>query len=120
MLCVTSQGLSGVMIGCSPLTPLPPGGVMIGCSPGFLNVPKIKGTHNAMRSGIIAADTTFEGITSGSLTMDKGETLTSYRDMMKESEVYKELYACRNVRPSFCTRLGMWGGKFDLGMWIVS
>ena len=49
---------------------------MIGCSPGFLNVPKIKGTHNAMRSGIIAADTTFEGITTGSLTMEKGISLS--------------------------------------------
>ena len=48
---------------------------MIGCSPGFLNVPKIKGTHNAAKSGIIAADATFEGIVSGSLSFEKGEYL---------------------------------------------
>ena len=45
---------------------------MIGCSPGFLNVPKIKGTHNAVRSGIIAADTAFDGIIDGSLNMESG------------------------------------------------
>ena len=45
---------------------------MIGCSPGFLNVPKIKGTHNAIKSGIIAADSTFESIVDGYLTLEKG------------------------------------------------
>lgn len=39
-----------------------PGGCLIGCSPGFMNVPKIKGTHNAMKSGIIAAESVFESI----------------------------------------------------------
>ena len=45
---------------------------MMGCSPGFLNVPKIKGTHTAMRSGIIAADATFDSIVNGHLSMKKG------------------------------------------------
>ena len=53
-----------------PLT----GGVLIGCDAGFLNVPKIKGTHNAIRSGIIAADCIFDGIQDGSLTLEKGRT----------------------------------------------
>lgn len=46
---------------------------MIGCSPGFLNVPKIKGTHNAMKSGILAADAAFDAIIDGSANMDTGQ-----------------------------------------------
>lgn len=57
---------------CPSRNPLLPGGLLIGCSPGFLNVPKIKGTHNAVKSGILAADATFDGIVDGSLSMDKG------------------------------------------------
>ena len=45
-----------------------PGGCLIGCSPGFLNVPKIKGTHNAMKSGMIAAESAFDVITAESTT----------------------------------------------------
>ena len=43
-----------------------PGGALIGCSPGFLNMPKIKGTHNAMKSGMLAAESAFEALTSSS------------------------------------------------------
>ena len=44
-----------------------PGGCLIGCSPGFMNVPKIKGTHNAMKSGMLAAESVFETITNKEL-----------------------------------------------------
>lgn len=40
-----------------------PGGCLIGCSPGFMNVPKIKGTHNAMKSGMLAAESVFDLVT---------------------------------------------------------
>ena len=40
-----------------------PGGLLVGCSPGFMNVPKIKGTHTAMKSGMLAAESVFEAIT---------------------------------------------------------
>jgi len=96
-----------------------PGGLMIGCSPGFLNVPKIKGTHNAVKSGIIAADSTFESIANGYLTMEKGQVLDSYREALQNSSVYEELYACRNVRPSFCTKAGLWGGMLYTGLFYV-
>ena len=49
-----------------------PGGALIGCSPGFLNVPKIKGTHNAMKSGMLAAESAFEALTSSSADSSQG------------------------------------------------
>ncbi|KAI8907301.1 hypothetical protein EDD86DRAFT_209258 [Gorgonomyces haynaldii] len=85
-----------------------PGASIIGCSAGFLNVPKIKGTHTAMKSGMVAAEACFEALTaeeqSGPLL------LTNYEKNLKESWVYKELYEVRNVRPSFHNPLGLWGG----------
>lgn len=66
-----------------------PGGALIGCSAGFLNVPKIKGTHTAMKSGMIAAESIFEG------------SIEDYEKRLKESWVGKELYEVRNIRPGF-------------------
>ncbi len=43
-----------------------PGGALIGCSPGFMNVPKVKGTHNAMKTGMLAAESAFEALTKDS------------------------------------------------------
>lgn len=72
-----------------------PGGAIIGCGAGFLNVPKIKGTHTAMKSGMLAAQSAVKVI--------KGEEadLSSYPENLKKSWVYKELYGVRNIRPSF-------------------
>lgn len=47
-----------------------PGGALIGCSPGFMNVPKIKGTHNAMKSGMVAAESVFEALTDENRTSE--------------------------------------------------
>lgn len=79
-----------------------PGGVLIGCGAGFLNAVKIKGTHNAMKSGMIAADCIFELIekSKGILVGDTGQMdleesnqeVYSYEKEMNESWVYKELY----------------------------
>ncbi|EPY50940.1 electron transfer flavoprotein-ubiquinone oxidoreductase [Schizosaccharomyces cryophilus OY26] len=76
-----------------------PGGALIGCSAGFLNVPKIKGTHTAMKSGMVAADAIVEAFNTG----DTGKPLTinTYEENLKNSFVFKELYSVRNVRPSF-------------------
>lgn len=50
-----------------------PGGALIGCSPGFMNVPKVKGTHNAMKTGMLAAESAFEALTkSESASQSKG------------------------------------------------
>ncbi|CAH2058204.1 unnamed protein product, partial [Thlaspi arvense] len=74
--------------------PVFPGGAIIGCSAGFLNVPKIKGTHTAMKSGMLAAEAAF-----GALHEDLN--MNTYWDNLKDSWVWKELYAARNYRPAF-------------------
>jgi electron-transferring-flavoprotein dehydrogenase len=79
------------------------GGALIGCSAGFMNVPRIKGTHTAMKSGVLAAEATFEALDVGDDTR-----IHTYTDRLKSSWVYTELYRVRNVRPSF--RKGLWAG----------
>ncbi|XP_014437884.1 electron transfer flavoprotein-ubiquinone oxidoreductase, mitochondrial [Tupaia chinensis] len=98
-----------------------PGGLLIGCSPGFMNVPKIKGTHTAMKSGALAAEAVFsqltrEGVQSGT----KGLHVTEYEDNLKKSWVWKELYSVRNIRPSCHGVLGVYGGMVYTGVfyWI--
>ena len=71
-----------------------PGALLIGCNAGTLNMPKIKGSHTAMKSGIIAAESIYENIKNKS-------DLSIYESKFKKSWIYKELYAARNVKPSF-------------------
>jgi electron-transferring-flavoprotein dehydrogenase len=92
-----------------------PGGALIGCSPGFMNMPKIKGTHTAMKSGMLAAESAFEAITANSDT-NKGLVLSNYESKLESSWVYKELKAVRNIRPSFNTALGLYGGIIYMGI----
>lgn len=79
------------------------GAVLTGCAAGFLNVPKIKGTHTAMKSGMVAAESIFSA-----LAREGGEELLGYTDAIKASWVYGELESVRNIRPSF--RYGLWAG----------
>ncbi|MDP6474292.1 MAG: electron transfer flavoprotein-ubiquinone oxidoreductase [Alphaproteobacteria bacterium] len=74
------------------------GGALIGCSAGFLNVPKVKGSHNAMKSGTLAAEAAFESLREGS---DGDDELTGYTAAMRRSWVHKELKEVRNCRPAF-------------------
>ncbi|XP_058183493.1 electron transfer flavoprotein-ubiquinone oxidoreductase, mitochondrial [Rhododendron vialii] len=74
--------------------PVFPGGAIIGCSAGFLNVPKIKGTHTAMKSGMLAAEAAFDVLHEG-LNMD------AYWNNLKNSWIWEELYRARNYRPAF-------------------
>ncbi|KAG7018512.1 Electron transfer flavoprotein-ubiquinone oxidoreductase, mitochondrial, partial [Cucurbita argyrosperma subsp. argyrosperma] len=74
--------------------PVFPGGAIIGCSAGFLNVPKIKGTHTAMKSGMLAAEAAFDTL-HGGLKMDV------YWDSLRGSWIWEELYRARNYRPAF-------------------
>ncbi len=76
-----------------------PGGVLVGDSAGFLNVPKIKGVHNAIKSGMIAANSVFEAIKSNQ------KEATSYYENFKNSWLYDNLYKVRNIRPAFRYRL---------------
>jgi electron-transferring-flavoprotein dehydrogenase len=90
-----------------------PGGALIGCAAGFLNVPKIKGTHNAMKSGILAADAAFDALQSDS---SGAIQLYDYEEKLKSSWIYKELYQVRNMRPSFHSKLGVYGGILYSGL----
>jgi electron-transferring-flavoprotein dehydrogenase len=81
-----------------------PGGVMVGCDAGFLNVPKIKGTHTAMKSGMVAAEAI-----AGALVHGRPATLTRYPALLKQSWIWPELHAVRNIRPGFA-KYGFWGG----------
>ena len=79
------------------------GGAMIGCAAGFLNVPKIKGTHTAMKSGMLAAEAAYEAIASEAAPSGG---LPSYPEAIKQSWLWDELYLVRNIRPSF--QWGFW------------
>lgn len=85
-----------------------PGGALIGCSAGFVNVAKIKGTHNAMKSGMLAAEAAFDAI--GNATTEEPTDMSQYEENLKKSWVWSDLYEVRNLRPSFTTSLGIWGG----------
>jgi len=71
-----------------------PGALLIGCDAGTLNMPKIKGTHTAMKSGIIAAETINENF-------KEKKDISNYEKKFKNSWAYKELFRARNVKPSF-------------------
>ncbi len=74
-----------------------PGALLVGCDAGTLNFSKIKGTHTAMKSGMVAAETIFKVLSSG----NPGATeLTQYKDALENSWAYKELYASRNFGPA--------------------
>jgi electron-transferring-flavoprotein dehydrogenase len=82
-----------------------PGGVLIGDAAGFLNVPKIKGIHLVMKSGILAAETVAESLLSSTAHQTE---LTAYSQKVKASWITKELYQARNIRPGF--RYGLYLG----------
>lgn len=95
-----------------------PGGIIVGDAAGFLNVPKIKGSHNAIKSGIIAAESLFEalenkrdlGVQQRAATgMTRDNELHSYTKKIKQSAIYKELQIVRNIRPAF-NKWGIYGG----------
>ena len=81
-----------------------PGGCLVGCTAGFLNVPKIKGTHTAMKSGMVAAEAIFESLDA----MAPGHEPASYGDKLQDSWLWTELYKVRNIRPGFSK--GLWFG----------
>jgi electron-transferring-flavoprotein dehydrogenase len=90
-----------------------PGGVLIGCSAGMVNVPRIKGSHNAMKSGMLAAEAAFTALQAGR----EGDALIEYQKAFDKSWVVKELKAVRNAKPilsKYGTALGGALGMFDL------
>src|SRR5215469_5020932 len=90
-----------------------PGGALIGCAAGFVNLPRIKGTHNAMKTGMLAAEASFAAIVEDRA----GDTLESYEAAWRRSHVYKDLKRVRNVKPLWSrlgTRLALVIGGFDM------
>ena len=75
-----------------------PGGCLVGCTAGFLNVPKIKGTHTAMKSCMLAAEAVFDVVSAESAS---GTEPAAYGDKMTKSWLWDELYKVRNIRPAF-------------------
>ena len=92
-----------------------PGGALIGCSAGFLNYPKIKGTHNAMESGILAAESIIENF----LSENQNNDLLNYQEKYESSRIANELKKVRNVKP-FQSRYGVFLGTILSGidMWL--
>ncbi len=82
-----------------------PGGAIIGCAAGFLNVPKIKGSHTALKSGMLAAEAAFAALGQGA---GEAVVLSDYPARLKESWIWDELHRARNIRPAF--HLGLFAG----------
>ena len=92
-----------------------PGGLLVGDNAGTLNFPKIKGTHTAMKSGMIAAETIYEALQKDSV----GEDLISYEEKFTNSWVDKELHKARNWGPFLHNGL-KWGFKGLLGVALAA
>ncbi|KAJ7117976.1 hypothetical protein C8R43DRAFT_934255 [Mycena crocata] len=117
-----------------------PGGAIVGCAAGVVNTAKIKGTHNAMRTGMLAAEAAFAALHPGAHfvstaspetfkveareeeeeTMNAAQpdiiSLAAYSAAFPRSPAHKDLWAVRNVRPAFGTRLGVLGGVMYAGV----
>ena len=94
-----------------------PGGALLGCAAGMVNVPRIKGNHNAMLSGKAAAEAAFEAIGAGRAA----DELDAYEAEVRSGAIARDLKKVRNVKPLW-SKLGMWAslglGGFD--MWVAS
>ncbi|CAM1634379.1 electron transfer flavoprotein-ubiquinone oxidoreductase [Bartonella apis] len=90
-----------------------PGGALIGCSAGFMNVPRIKGSHNAVLSGVYAANAVAGAIKSGR----SHDEITEIENGWRDSAIGKDLYPVRNVKPllsKYGTKKGVQLGGFDM------
>ena len=100
-----------------------PGGALIGCCAGMVNVPRIKGSHNAMKSGMLAAEAVFEALNK---QVSDGQSaqprlLNAYPIALRDSWVWQDLHAVRNVKP-LLSRFGSWGGTLlgGIEMWLAA
>jgi electron-transferring-flavoprotein dehydrogenase len=94
-----------------------PGGALIGCAAGFVNVPRIKGSHNAMKTGMLAAEAVFTAVSAGRMH----DVLQDYEEAYRGSRVWKDLNRVRNAKP-LLSRLGtFWGGVVGMAdMWTTT
>lgn len=92
-----------------------PGGALLGCSAGFVNVPRIKGTHNAISSGMLAAEACFDAVKAGR----SGDVLEDYQSAYEASAIAKDLKKVRNVKPLVSRFGALWGVMLGgLDMWL--
>ncbi|NMD09043.1 MAG: electron transfer flavoprotein-ubiquinone oxidoreductase [Phyllobacteriaceae bacterium] len=82
-----------------------PGGVLLGCSAGMVNVPRIKGSHNAMKSGMLAAEAAVAALAASR----EGDALTAYESAFAQSSIVQDLKKVKNVKPMW-SKLGLVGG----------
>jgi len=93
-----------------------PGGALIGCSAGFVNLPRIKGSHNAMKTGMLGAEAAFAALKAGRAH----DELVSYPEAFRKSWAYTDLWKVRNVKPAL--KWGMVLGTLygGIDMWLNS
>ena len=93
-----------------------PGGALIGCSAGFVNLPRIKGSHNAMKTGMLAAEAAFAALQAGR----GGDILTEYQVAYDASWVRQDLKLARNAKPLWSRYGTVLGGLLltGLDLWI--
>jgi len=90
-----------------------PGGALIGCAAGFVNFARIKGSHNAILSGMLAAETAHQALAAGR----RGDALAAYENAWRGSEIGRDLYKVRNVKPLWSKlglAIGVACGGFDM------
>lgn len=101
---ITKGGLNALPKMCFP------GGLLVGCDAGTLNFAKIKGTHTAMKSGMLAAETIFDALASDA----PGDSeLSAFTEALRNSWVYEELHRTRNFGPAMHKFGTFWGGAFN-------
>ncbi len=91
-----------------------PGGVLVGDTAGFLNVPRIKGIHAAMKSGMLAAEAIADVLKEEHVSDDSNTEAVKYSELFRDSWLYHELHKVRNIRPSF--KWGLFGGLAYSGL----
>ncbi|WP_372740865.1 electron transfer flavoprotein-ubiquinone oxidoreductase [Neptunomonas sp.] len=101
---ITKGGLNALPKMCFP------GGLLVGCDAGTLNFAKIKGTHTAMKSGMLAAEAIFDALSADN---QGGQELNSFTEALQRSWVYEELHRTRNFGPAMHKFGTFWGGAFN-------
>lgn len=95
-----------------------PGGMLLGCSAGFVNVARIKGSHTAMKSGMLASDSLFETIESDGIENLNEKRISSYDENVRHSWIYEELNQVRNVKHYF--KYGLPAGMIFSGLTMTA
>jgi len=93
-----------------------PGGALIGCSAGFVNLPRIKGSHNAMKTGMLGAEAAFEALKAGRAS----DELAGYPDAFRKSWAYTDLWKVRNVKPALKWGMALGTLYGGIEMWLNS